>query len=137
MASTPEFVKTPRIEMVNVATANTTLEGATAGTTPTTPPTSLISGATGGTRVLEIAVKCAATSAAANINIWLTTNSGTMWRLFDTISVAAVTTGNTTATNRVRTTYPNLVLKDSTHSVGVTTTIAQSTNVIALGGDLA
>lgn len=137
MASTPEFIKTPRIEMVNVATANTALEGATAGSTPTTAPTSLISGATGGTRVLEIAVKGAATSAAANINIWLTTDSGTTWRLFDTIAVTAVTTGNTTPTFRARSTYSNLTLASSAHRVGVTTTIAQSTNVIAFAGDLA
>tara|TARA_R110000868_G_scaffold123810_1_gene327617 strand:+ start:98 stop:490 length:393 start_codon:yes stop_codon:yes gene_type:complete len=129
MATTPQFVNTPRIETVNVATANTAINGS--GTI-----TALIQGATGGTRVLEVVVKGAATTAAANINIFLTTDSGTTWRLFDTISVTAVTTADTTPTNRVRTTYPNLVLKDATHRVGVTTTISQSTNVIALGGDL-
>ena len=129
MASTPEFVKTPRIQTVNVSSANTAIDG-------TGTITELIAGAVGGTRVLEIAVKCAATSAAANVNIFLTTD-GSTYRLFDTISVAAVTTGNTTPTNRVRATYPNLVLASASHRVGITTTIAQSTNVIALGGDLA
>ena len=81
-------------------------------------------------------MKNAATSAAANVNIWLTTDGGTMWRLFDTVSVSAVTSGNTTPSNRVRTTYDNLVLASASHRVGVTTTITQSTVVIALAGDL-
>lgn len=136
MATSPQFVTTAVIGAANIATANTALEGATAGSTPTAAPTSLVTGASTGTRILEIVVKGAATSAAANVNVWLTTDSGTTWRLFDTISVTAVTTGNTTPTFRGRTTYTNLVLKDSSHRVGVTTTISQSTNVFALGGDL-
>lgn len=130
MASTPAFIKTPRIATVNVATANTNIDG-------TGTITELIAGATGGTRVLEITAKGAATTAAANINIFLTTNSGTTYRLFDTIAVTAVTTGNTTPTFRGRTTYTNLVLASSSDRIGITTTISQSTNVIALGGDLA
>ena len=130
MASNPQFVNTARISTVNVAAANTAIDG-------TGTITELIAGATGGTRVLEIVVKGAATTAAANLNIFLSTDSGTTYRLFDTISVTAVTTGNTTATFRGRTTYTNLVLDSSSHRVGVTSTIAQSTNVIALAGDLA
>lgn len=130
MASTPEFVKTPRIEVVNISTANTAIDG-----TGTVTP--LIQGATGGTRVLEIVAKGAATTAAANVNIFLSVDSGTTWRLFDTISVTPVTSANTTATFRARATYTNLLLASSTQRLGVTTSIAQSTNVIALGGDLA
>ena len=74
MASTPEFVKTPRINTVNVSSANTAIDGS--GTI-----TELIAGATGGTRVLEIVVKGAATSAAANVNIFLTTDGGSTYRL--------------------------------------------------------
>lgn len=130
MATNPQFVNTPRIETVNVSSAVTAIDG-------TGTITTLIQGQTGGTRVLEIVVKGAATSAAANLNLFLSVDSGSTWRLFDTISVTAVTTGNTTPTFRGRTTYANLVLFSSAHRVGVTTTIAQSTNVIALGGDLA
>jgi hypothetical protein len=130
MAATPEFIKTPRIGTVNVSSSNTAIDG-------TGTITELIAGATGGTRVLEITAKAADTTAAANINIFLTTDGGTTYRLFDTIAMTAVTTGNTTPTARVRTTYTNLVLASSSHRIGITTTIAQSTNVIALGGDLA
>lgn len=129
MASTPEFIKTPRIEVVNLSAANTAVDG-------TGTVTTLIQGAAGGTRVLEIVAKGAATTAAANVNIFLSVDSGTTWRLFDTISVSAVTSANTTPTFRGRTTYSNLLLSGSTHRIGVTTSIAQSTNVVALGGDL-
>ena len=129
MASTPEFVKTPRIEVVNIATANTATDG-------TATVTFLIQGASGGTRVLELVAKGAATTAIANVNIFLSVDSGTTWRLFDTISVSAVTSGNATPTFRGRVTYTNLLLSGTTQRIGVTTTIAQSTNVVALGGDL-
>jgi hypothetical protein len=40
------------------------------------------------------------------------------------------------ASNRTSRTYANLLLASSAHRIGFTTTIAQSTNMIALGGDL-
>jgi hypothetical protein len=86
--------------------------------------------------VLEIVVKLAATSAAAQVNLFLTTDSGTTWRVFDSITVSAATVSTTVASNRTSRTYANLLLASSAHRVGFTTTIAQSTNVFALGGDL-
>lgn len=130
MAVNPQFINTPRIAMANVATANTAIDG-------TGTITEVIAGATGGTRVLELVVKLAATSAAAQVNLFLTTDGGTTWRCFDSITVAAATVSTTVASNRTSRTYSNLVLASSSHRVGFTTTIAQSTNVIALGGDLA
>lgn len=130
MASTPEFIKTPRIAMANTASANTAIDG-------TGTVTEVIQGATGGTRVLELVVKLAATSAAAQVNLFLTTDSGTTWRHFDSVTVSAATVSTTVASNRTSRAYANLVLASSAHRVGFTTTIAQSTNVIALGGDLA
>lgn len=129
MATNPQFINTPRIAMANTATANTNIDG-------TGTITEVIQGATGGTRVLELVVKLAATSAAAQVNLFLTTDSGTTWRHFDSITVAAATVSATVASNRTSRTYANLLLASSAHRVGFTTTIAQSTNVIALGGDL-
>lgn len=129
MATTAQFIATPRIDTVNISSANTALDGS--GTIAT-----LSTGAVTGTRILEIVVKNAATSAAAQVGIFLSTDSGTTWRLFDQIAPTAITASNTTATFRLSRAYANLVLKDATHKIGVTTTIAQSTNVIALGGDL-
>lgn len=129
MATSPQFINTPRIETANTATANTAIDG-------TGTITEVIQGATGGTRVLELVVKLAATSAAAQVNLFLTKDSGTTWRVFDSVTVSAATVSTTVASNRTSRTYANLLLASSAHRVGFTTTIAQSTNVIALGGDL-
>jgi hypothetical protein len=129
MAANPAFISTARVATVNVATANTAIDG-------TGTITSLITGVAAGTRVLEIDVQCAATSAAANVNIFLSTDSGTTWRLFDQIAVTAATASNTVKANRNVTSYTNLVLPSTSAVLGVATSISQSTNVIALGGDL-
>lgn len=129
MAASPSFIGTPRVATVNVATANTAIDG-------TGTITTLITGAATGTRVLEIDAQCAASSAAALINVFLTTNGGSTWRLFDQITITAASASTTVKANRNLATYANLVLPDANASIGVTTTISQSTNVIALGGDL-
>jgi hypothetical protein len=129
MAINPSFIGTSRVTQVNVVTANTAIDGS-GNITP------LISGASTGTRVLEIDAQCAATSAAALINIFITTDSGSTWRLFDQITIAAATSSTTVKATRIIATYANLVLPDAATRLGVTTTISQSTNVIALGGDL-
>jgi hypothetical protein len=115
--------------MANTASANTAIDG-------TGTITEVIQGATGGTRVLELVVKLVATSAAAQVNLFLTTDSGTTWRCFDSITVTAATISTTVASFRNSRTYSNLLLASSAHRVGFTTTIAQSTNCIAFGGDL-
>jgi hypothetical protein len=129
MATTPAFIGTGRAASVNVSAANTATDGSGSITT-------LISGAAGGTRILEVTAKCAATSAAAVVNIFLSVDSGTTWRIFDSIAISAITQSTTTAGFKSSILYDTLLLADTTHRLGVTTTIAQSTNVFALGGDL-
>jgi hypothetical protein len=127
MALEPAFAVTPRIGAVSIATAETSL------TAPTNVGT-LVTGVAAGTRVTEIVVKCAATSAAALVNVFL--YDGTTYYLFDSVVVAAATSSATVATTRVSTSYSNLVLPSSSWSVRVTTTISQATHVTALGADL-
>jgi hypothetical protein len=129
MASAPSFIGTPRLTTVNIATANTAIDG-------TGTITSLITGASTGTRILELNAQCGATSAAALVNIFISTDSGTTWRLFDQITITAASQSATVKANRNIATYANLVLPNASARLGVTTTISQSTNVIALGGDL-
>lgn len=133
MATNPSFIGTPNTTVVNVATANTALDGS--GTV-----TNLITGASTGTRVLEIdaqiAISPAGASTASIVRIFLSTDSGSTWRLFDEITLAAATSSNSAKSTRNIATYANLVLKDSTQRLGVTTTISQSTNVFCLAGDL-
>jgi hypothetical protein len=127
MASSPVFAVTPRIGNVSIATAEASY------TAPTNVGT-LITGASTGTRVSEIVVKCAATSAAAIVRIFLYDGS-TYWH-FDEVTVAAATGSATVQQTRVSTTYNNLILPSASWSVRVTTSVAQATHVTALGADL-
>jgi hypothetical protein len=127
MASSPQFAVTPRIGNVSIATAEASY------TAPTNVGT-LITGAATGTRIAEIVVKMAATSAAAIVRIFL--YDGTNYWHFDELTVAAATGSATVQQNRVSTTYNNLILPSSSWSVRVTTSVAQVTHVTALGADL-
>lgn len=127
MATSPAFAATPRIGAVSVATADASY------TAPTNVGT-LITGASTGTRISEIVCKCAATSAAAIIRIFLYDGS-TYW-LFDEVSIPAATGSATVLQSRVSTSYSNLILPSSSWSVRVTTSVSQATHITALGGDL-
>jgi hypothetical protein len=127
MASSPVFAVTPRMTAVSIATADSSY------TAPTNVGT-LITGASTGTRVSEIVVKCAATSAAAIVRIFLYDGS-TYWH-FDEVTVAAATGSATVQQTRVSTTYNNLILPSASWSVRVTTSVAQTTHVTALGAEL-
>lgn len=127
MATAPAFAVTPRLTSVSVATADSSY------TSPSSVGT-LITGASTGTRVAEIVVKCAATSAAAIVRIFL--HDGSTYYLFDEIVVAAATGSSTVSQTRVSTTYNNLILPSASWSVRVTTSVSQATHVTALGADL-
>lgn len=129
MATAPAFVSTPRLTSVNVATANTALDG-------TGAITSLITGAASGTRVLEVDVQCAATSAAGLVNLFISADSGSTWKLLDQVAVSAATVSATVKANRNLATFANLILPSASYVLGCTTTISQSVNVHALAGDL-
>ena len=127
MAASPVFAVTPRMSAVSIATADSSY------TAPTNVGT-LITGASTGTRVAEIVVKCAATSAAAIVRIFLY-DGATYWH-FDEVTIAAATGSATVQQTRVSTTYNNLILPSASWSVRVTTSVAQTTHVTALGADL-
>jgi len=127
MAASPVFAVTPRMTAVSIATADASY------TAPTNVGT-LITGDSTGTRVAEIVVKCAATSAAAIVRIFLYDGS-TYWH-FDEVTIAAATGSATVQQTRVSTTYNNLILPSASWSVRVTTSVAQVTHVTALGADL-
>jgi hypothetical protein len=129
MASSPSFISTPVINVVNVSASNTNLNG-------TGTITTLAAGAVTGTRILEIAIQCAENSSSALLNVFVSIDSGATWRIFDQIAVSSATISGTVKAFRTSTAYNNLVLKDATHLIGVASTVAQSTNVFAFGGNL-
>lgn len=127
MAAKPVFATTPRISAVTISTLEASL------TAPTNFGT-VITGVAAGTRVAEIVVKCAATSTAGLVRLFL--HDGTNYYLFDEIVVAAATSSASVATTRVSTSYNNLVLPSASWTVRATTTVAQAIVVSALGADL-
>ena len=127
MATSPVFAVSPRIGTVSISTADSSY------TAPTNVGT-LITGASTGTRISEIVVKNAATSAAAIVRIFLYDGS-TYW-LFDEVTVAAATGSSTVQQSRVSTVYNNLILPSASWSVRVTTSVSQATHVTAFGADL-
>lgn len=127
MASEPAFAVTPRIGVVNVATANANRDGT--GTVAT-----LITGATNGTRIAEIVVHAKVTTTAGMVRVFL--HNGTTFFLFDEVAIAAATVSASVKATRVRVTYDNLVLPSTSWSVRVSTHNAESMDVTALGADL-
>ena len=127
MATAPQFAVLPRIGAVSIATAESSY------TSPTNVGT-LITGASTGTRIAELVVKSAATSAAAVVRVFI--YDGTTYWLFDEITVAAATGSSTVQQARVSTSYNNLILPSASWSIRVTTSVSQATHVTALGADL-
>jgi hypothetical protein len=127
MAISPSFAATPRIGNVSIATAESSY------TSPTNFGT-LITGASTGTRIAEVVVKNAATSAAAIVRLFL--HDGSTYYLFDEYTIAAATGSTTVQQSRVSTQYNNLILPSSSWSLRVTTSVSQATHVTALGADL-
>lgn len=129
MATNPIFTSTARADFVNVAAANTARDG-------TGTITTLVTGVAAGTKVFEIDAQATVTTTAGMIRIFISSDSGTTWRLFDEITIAAATPSASVKATRNLTTYNNLILPSTSHKLGVTTHNAESINVIALSGDL-
>lgn len=127
MATSPAFATTPRIGAVSIATADSSY------TAPTNVGT-VLTGVAAGTRIAEVVVKCAATSAAAIVRLFL--YDGTTYWLFDEVTVAAATGSSTVQQTRVSVVYSNLILPSASWSLRATTSVSQATHVTALGADL-
>jgi len=127
MATAPAFATTPRLSSVSIATADSSY------TAPTNVGT-VITGVAAGTRVSEVVVKCAATSSAAIVRLFL--YDGTTYWLFDEVTIAAATGSSTVQQTRVSVTYNNLILPSASWSLRATTSVSQATHVTALGADL-
>lgn len=127
MATAPAFATTPRIGAVSIATADSSY------TAPTNVGT-VITGVAAGTRIAEVVVKCAATSAAAIVRLFL--HDGTTYWLLDEVTIAAATGSSTVQQTRVSVVYNNLILPSASWSLRATTSVSQATHVTALGADL-
>lgn len=133
----PIFELTPRNAYAVLAAANTASDGS--GTIVT-----LVAGGTDGTRIDEIRwINGQATAAADSARVgkvWLSIDSGTTWNLIDEVAITTTTRSTTVVGGKFILTYPTgIVLKDSTHIIGVTISVyagvQDRTVVVARGGD--
>lgn len=135
MATDPVFASTLSLGAALLGNAETDLQ------TPTTASVVVTAGANG-TKVEEIAVEASkaaslvATTVAGLVYLFL--YDGTSYRLFDTVSVTAVTASSTAAPFRTSKQYLNLWLKSgwslrASQSVAGNASLLQ---VFAFGGDL-
>jgi len=129
MSATPTFVSTPRNGIANVSSANTNRDGSGS-------ITSVITGASAGTKITEVIAQAAVTTTAGMVRLFISLDSGSTWKLFDELPIAAATVSASVAATRVSKTYSNLILEDATTQLGATTHNSESIYVIALGGDL-
>jgi hypothetical protein len=129
MATSPAFAVTPRIGAVSIATADSSY------TAPSNVGT-VLTGVAAGTRIAEVVVKCAATSSAAIVRLFVYDSSTTTYYIFDEVTVAAATGSSTVQQTRVSVVYNNLILPSASWSLRATTSVSQATHVTALGADL-
>lgn len=133
MASTPTFPSTLAMGVANFASANTNRDGS--GTINT-----VLTGVAAGTIVYRVVVKSEDDFADGIVILWLSTDGGTTWYLFDEIDTGDGANGsNTDPAYRFEKRYDDLFLPSTSHKLGATITVAPTTgdcNVFAFGGAL-
>lgn len=112
-----------------VSAANTNRDGT--GTIVT-----IATGVAAGTRVVEVAAQATVTTTAGMVRLYLSTDSGSSWKLFDELPVAAVTVSASQNGYRVSKEYKNLVLYGTTRMLGASTHNAEAFSVFAHCQDL-
>lgn len=129
MASTPQFVTTPKIGVNDVSTANTARDGS--GTIET-----IFTAGSSGSRVEEIVLKATADPADSTVVIFL--HDGSNYFVYDEFDIGNPAAASTTVESyRTSRTYENLVLP-SGWSVRASITVALTSgviNVFCFGGD--
>jgi hypothetical protein len=129
MASTPVFIGTAKTWTLQVATANTNLDGAT-GTYG-----DLVAGGANGSIVEHITVKAAANTTAGMIRIFH--DNGSNARLVADLPIAAATPSATVAAAGGLIVFPGGGhIVPNGHKLIASTYNAEAINLIAVGGDI-
>lgn len=133
MATSPAFVETPRIGVGSLSTGQT---ARAVGTTSNV--VDVITGASGGTRILEVRLKSTAQPADSVVVLWL--HDGTNAHPLTEVDLGAPAAGSTTLPSyEYTTTFANLVLPSSSWKLQASITVTPTSGtveVFALGGDL-
>ena len=125
MASAPAYAATPRsLDVAQVSAANTNRDGT--GTIVT-----ICAGVAAGTRVSSVSAKATVTTTAGMVRIYLSTDTGTTWRLYREIPVSAITASASVATFFARLDFEDLVLTGTSDLLGASTHNAEAINIWA------
>ena len=129
----PVFAKTPKIAQATVAAANTNLDGS--GTIVT-----LLTAGVDGAIVTSLKVWGTVTSTAKRINIWISTDGGTTWKLHESGLMAAYTVANTTVQTPItivdKTIPDAAIVLPGNAKVGVTSMVNEAVVATAEYSDL-
>lgn len=128
MALNPQFASTPRLEFIQIATANTNKDGS--GTIA-----NLFTAGSSGSRVEEIIIKAVGNTTAGQIRFFV--NDGSSNRLIWEVDVPAQTGTGINQTFSIilgAESFLPLILKPN-QSLRVSTHNAETFNVFAIGGD--
>ena len=131
MSSSPAFAVTPRIGFGAISTANTNRDG-------TGTIVDIITGAAGGTKIVEVVLQ--STSDPADCVYVLYLHDGTGYRDFYEVDPGNPAAGSTTTiADRQRVLFDNLVLPSASWKLAASITVAPTAgvvNIFALGADL-
>jgi hypothetical protein len=130
MAAAPAYAANPRsIDIAQISAANTNRDGT--GTIVT-----VCAGVAAGTRVSSVTVKATVTTTAGMVRIYLSTDTGTTWRLYREIPVSAITASASVATFYGRLDFEDLVLTGVSDLLGASTHNAEAFNILPAVMDL-
>ena len=130
MATNPTYAANPRvIDSATVSAANTNRDG-------TGTIVSIASGSTAGLKITSVVAQATVTTTNGMIRLFISTDSGSTWTLFDEIPVGAVTVSASANAYRGVKSYNDLVLFGSAVRLGASTHNAENFRVYALGADL-
>jgi hypothetical protein len=137
MATTAQFIGSPRSAAATISTANTAFDGT--GTIVT-----VFTAGAAGARIERVVIEATATSTAGLVNLFFSTdsaaNTAANTHLYDNTPIAAVTPSATVApASAVRSneTAPQLwpLILGPGQTLRASTTVANSLRVTAVGGD--
>ena len=126
MATSPNFVNTPKVGMVQVTTANTNRNGT--GTIVT-----VFTAGTLGSRVDWIEITAVGTTTNNVIRLFI--SDGTTTWLMDEILITANTPSVTNRVSRQTVVYSNPLVLQPNWSLRASTNNTETYNIIAFGGD--
>lgn len=128
VTATPIFVQTVKNASGSTSTANTGRDGS--GTIST-----LLTAGSNGSKVFTIIVNFEVTTTAGTVRLYVSSDAGSTWDMFEEIAVPANTVSASNPAFRWERSYENLVLLATNGKIGFAPHNAEAVTVVAFYGD--